>query len=117
MSKKKGVVIKDYKVSTSDPIRVKEGETMEVEFRETKWEGWVWCRNEGKEGWIPINYLQIDENKFGAIALRDYDATELNVKKGEKFTIEFEESGWVWISNKAEKTGWIPLENVKIIKE
>jgi len=116
MSKKKCIVIKDYKASTSDPIRIEEGDLLEVEFRETYWKGWIWCRSiEGKEGWIPKNYIQIDEKKFRAIALRDYDAIELTVKKGEKFTIKFEESGWAWVSNKAEKTGWIPLENIKII--
>ncbi|MFO7797179.1 MAG: SH3 domain-containing protein [Promethearchaeati archaeon] len=116
MSKKKCVVIKDYKASTSDPIRVKEGETMEVEFRETNWIGWVWCKTKQENvGWIPEYFLEIDREKLQATALRDYYAIELNVKKGEEFIIEFEESEWIWVSNKANKAGWIPLENVKII--
>ena len=46
--------------------------------------------------------------------LQDYEATELNVSTGEELKIEKEESGWVWVSNKEGKQGWVPLINIKI---
>ena len=48
------------------------------------------------------------------IMLQDYEATELAVSIGEELKIEKEESGWVWVTNKEGKKGWVPLENIII---
>lgn len=116
MKEKTCRVIKEYHASTSDPIILKKGDLLEVENRETDWKGWIYGKNkQGKEGWIPKHYLQIDKKRNQARTLKDYNAIELNVSKGEIFIIKFEESGWIWVYNESRKAGWIPLENVEII--
>jgi hypothetical protein len=45
--------------------------------------------------------------------LRDYDATELSADVGEELAASQEESGWIWCTNRAGRTGWVPLDNVE----
>ena len=54
-------VIADYRASFPDPIRVKEGDIVTLDFqKKTNISGWVWCTQEsGKSGWIPESYLEI----------------------------------------------------------
>ena len=115
--KKKGCeVIKEHEPSTSDPLIFIKGEKLKCEERKTVYKGWIWCINKnGKEGWVPKNYVKISKNQCEA--LENYNAVELSVSRGEKFIIEKEESGWFWVTNDKNKTGWIPIENVKIIDD
>lgn len=115
MAKKLCRVIKDYISHFPDPLIICKGEIITVEEKECEWLGWIWATTEsGKSGWVPINYLKIEGNK--AVLLNEYNATELTVLKGQEFTIEKEESGWAWVSSETGERGWIPLENVKILK-
>ncbi len=111
MKRKYSKVILDYKSPYSDPLKIQKGERVKIESKESEWPGWVWCKNKGgMERWIPRNYLDIQGNL--GIMLQDYEATELNVSVGEELVIVKEESGWVWVTNKAGKKGWVPLENI-----
>ncbi|GAH44800.1 unnamed protein product [marine sediment metagenome] len=106
-------VISDYKSPYIDPLKIRKGEILRIGNKESEWSGWVWCTNkEGKQRWVPRNYMDIQGNT--GIMLQDYEATELNVSTGEELKIEKEESGWVWVSNKEGKQGWVPLINIKI---
>ncbi|MFX1281185.1 MAG: SH3 domain-containing protein [Promethearchaeota archaeon] len=108
-------VIKEYKTPFPDPLKIEKDEYVQIEERESEWPGWIWCITKiGKEGWVPKSYLEIQE--INAKLLQNYDATELSVMVGEEFMIEDEESGWFWVTNEQGKKGWIPIENVKIIK-
>lgn len=115
MKKRYCRVIKDYKSPFPDPLILKKGEVLKIEEKECEWSGWTWTiTDSGQSGWIPNNYLKISEDT--AVLLRDYDATELNASIGQKFLIEHEESGWLWVTSENGKYGWIPLENVEILK-
>ena len=115
MSKKYCIVIADYKTSFTDPLKIQKGDKLKTEDRESDWPGWIWCiTKDRKEGWVPQNYLDIDGD--WGYALQDYNATELTVSLGEELIIEKQESGWIWVSDEEGNKGWIPLQNVKIIK-
>ncbi|MFW9770631.1 MAG: SH3 domain-containing protein [Promethearchaeota archaeon] len=115
MIKKYCRVIKEHKSSFPDPLILKKGEKLHVENKNSEWPGWIWSITKSeKSGWVPKSYLEIHGNK--AIMLRDYDATELTASIGEEFLIEGKESGWAWVTSITGKFGWIPLENIEIIK-
>ena len=115
MVKKYCRVIKEYNSSFPNPLILKKGEKLRMQEKECDWEGWIWVitRN-GKSGWVPKDYLKI--NKTNAEIIKDYDATELNASIGQIFLIEKQESSWIWVTSENGKYGWIPLENVEIIK-
>jgi len=116
MRKKYCKVIAEYISAFPEPLLIKKGENLRVENKKSESHGWVWCiSNDGKKGWIPKSYLKLKEKQY--IVIQDYDATELTVSIGQEFVIEKEESGWIWVSNKNNNQGWIPLKNVKIIKK
>lgn len=100
-----------YETVYPHPLIVKGGEKLMVGQKDTQWPGWVWCTNqEGKSGWMPESYLD-DTNNQG-MARRDYDATELSASAGEELVVGYEESGWIWCTNRLGQSGWIPLDNV-----
>ncbi len=106
-------VISDYKSPYTEPLKIRKGEILQIGDKESEWHGWVWCiKKDGNERWVPKNYLDIQGSS--GIMLQDYEAKELTVSVGEELKIEKEESGWVWVSNKEGKKGWVPLENIKI---
>jgi uncharacterized protein YgiM (DUF1202 family) len=116
LDKKYCKVITEYISAFPEPLLIKKGESLRIENKKSEWPGWVWCiNNDGNEGWIPKSYLKLKGKQY--IVIKDYDATELTVSKGQELLIEKEESGWIWVSDKKDNQGWIPLENVKIIKK
>ena len=107
-------VISEYRSPFPDPLKLHKDEMVKIKEKESEWQGWIWCiTKNGKEGWVPENYIEIQGKN--ARLLQDYDATELNVDVGEKLVIEKEESGWVWVSNEENRKGWVPLENVELV--
>ncbi|MFW9877352.1 MAG: SH3 domain-containing protein [Candidatus Thorarchaeota archaeon] len=115
MEKKSCKVIADYKSPFPEPLMLHKDDIVQVEEKESEWTGWIWCiSKEGKQGWVPNNYLEI-QGKNGKL-IQDYDATELTAKTGEELIIENQESGWIWASNKEGNKGWIPKRNVAILK-
>jgi len=57
--------------------------------------------------------LQETQAKF----IQDYNSIELTVSAGQILTIEKESYGWIWVIDENNKTGWIPIKNVKILNE
>ena len=77
--------------------------------------GWVFCEDKlGKKGWVPENGVKIEGDT--AIAGQDYVARELSVMEGEIVRIEKQESGWVWVTNMTDETGWVPLRNLRLVE-
>lgn len=100
-----------YETAYPDPLIIKTGEKLIVGQNDTQWPGWVWCTNQsGKSGWMPASYLDRTGNQ--GVARRDYDATELSASAGEELVVGYEESGWIWCTNRLGQSGWIPLDNV-----
>jgi len=106
------VVIEEYISPFPNPIKTSKGERLEILPRQSEWPGWIWCvKKDGQSGWIPDNY--VEKRPDGGVMLRDYDATELTVKIGDKLKIFFEESDWAYCETKAGKIGWVPLKYVR----
>ena len=40
----------------------------------------------------------------------------MTVMEGEIVRIERVESGWAWVTNMTNETGWVPLKNLKIVE-
>jgi len=105
-------VITDYRSAYPDPIVLSVGDEVTVEDRKSEWSGWVWCTTaKGKSGWVPEKYVRRDGNS--GVVLRDYEATELSVTKGEALTIITVESGWLWCQHEDSRLGWVPMEHVE----
>lgn len=105
-------VVADYHSPYTEPLAFGVGEELTAGERKSEWDGWVWCTNrEGKSRWVPEAYVERKGNT--CVMLRDYEATELSVRVGEVLTITGkEESGWVWCTNQAGQSGWVPGDNV-----
>lgn len=106
-------VIESYSVCYPNPIKIKAGDRVTIEKWETNpdWKGWAFCVDQrGIKGWVSEKYLRIDGNS--ATVLRNYDATELDVKSGESVRVHFEEFGWAWVENANGSQGWVPIKNL-----
>lgn len=103
--------IESYQTIYNNPIKLKTGERVTVEKKETEpeWLGWIFCTcPRGVKGWVSENYLRIEGST--AIVLREYDATELSVCTGDSVKVHYEEFGWAWVENSKGQQGWIPLK-------
>ena len=109
----KALVIKNHTSKFSNPIKFSKGDVLKTGKTDDEYPGWIWCRSTGnREGRVPLSYIDIKDKTPKALV--DYDATELNVKVGEKLDTHQEESGWVWCEKKTGETGWVPLEKLEI---
>jgi len=109
-------VTEAYETVYKNPIKLKIGDTVKIEKRETNpdWLGWVYCiDSRGIAGWVSEKYL--NESRQTATAIKDYDATELTVSSGEHVKIYYEEFGWCWCRNEDGVRGWIPSKNLKVV--
>src|SRR5512140_111719 len=89
------IVTADYESAYPNPIKLIAGDEVTITDRESEWAGWLWCTNtSGRSGWVPEKYVRRSGDR--GVALRDYDATELTVARGERLHVLFEESGWCW---------------------
>jgi hypothetical protein len=105
-------VTSPYRSAYPDPLRLRGGDQVVVEDRQSEWPGWLWCEtSDGKAGWIPEAYVERKGN-IGRL-LTDYDATELTVAEGEDLVILKEAGGWLWCQRQNGDRGWIPKANVE----
>lgn len=118
----KAHVVKDYQSDYTAPWTMTEGERLLIGERDSEWDGWLWCTNaEGESRWVPESFLERRGDK--CIALRDYEATELNVKVGEVVWMGVVESGWAWCIMSTNQTdqpsqqGWLPLACLDVARE
>lgn len=104
---KTAFVIKPYKTNYKNPLKLKAGECVKIEKKETEpdWRGWVFCvDSRGIYGWISERCL--DRSGDTAVVVKDYDGTE-------KIKVYFEECGWAWCRNQRKMRGWVPTKNLK----
>jgi uncharacterized protein YgiM (DUF1202 family) len=98
----------DYPSAYPDPLKLKVGDEVKVEDRESEWPGWLWCTDRtGNAGWIPGLYVERDGDT-GTLRV-DYDATELTVEAGDEVEVLGEQSGWAWCRKAGGEQGWLPL--------
>jgi hypothetical protein len=110
------LVAVSYDKQYPDPLIMKPGDELKIVKRsDDEWPGRVFCQSpSGKQGWVPENSIKIDAN--GAVAQQNYEASEVTVMEGEIVRIEKVESGWAWVTNMTNETGWVPLKNLKIVE-
>jgi hypothetical protein len=112
---KTAIVTESYETVYNNPIKLKTGESVRIEKRETNpdWLGWVYCvDSRGIAGWVSEQYLK--ESSQTATVTKDYDATELTAAAGERLKIYYEEFGWCWSKNADGIKGWIPKKNLDV---
>ncbi|MFT5674301.1 MAG: hypothetical protein ACI808_000216 [Paraglaciecola sp.] len=105
-------VVKEYSDAPKYPIKLEVGE--ELQFIEESnpngdWPNWIFCKGADKEGWVPKQILKIEGSKV--TSLKDYNATEHNLKIGETLSADESLNGWVYGVKKCfpEIIGWAPL--------
>src|SRR5439155_23260065 len=111
-----GLVVSSCDPQYSEPLAMKSGEAREmVKRRDDEGPGWVFCESQsGKRGWVPERSMKIDGE--AAVAQQNYVAREVTVMEGEIVRIESVESGWAWVTNMTDATGWVPLKNLKVVE-
>ena len=109
------IVVAGHETQHPDPLTMNVGDALKiVKKTDDEWPGWVFCEsNGGKTGWVPKNGIKIVGD--AAIAQKSYVAREVTVMEGEIVRIENVESGWAWVTNMTDQTGWVPLKKLKIV--
>jgi uncharacterized protein YgiM (DUF1202 family) len=110
------LVAVSYDKQYPDPLTMKTGDELKIVKRnDEEWPGWVFCESQsGRKGWVPENSIKIVADS--AVAQQNYEASEVTVMEGEIVRIERIESGWAWVTNMTNETGWVPLKNLKIVE-
>ncbi len=112
MKKRKGRAVSTHRASYPDPLVVVAGEALAPGDRESPWKGWTWCTNrEGQGAWFPNAFLQVEDDD--CTAARDYDSGELDVEPGDSLEVGEEVGGWLWCTDSAGRSGWLPADAVE----
>ena len=104
------VAVADYDRPYPDPIAVRAGDPVLPDAersQETDFLGWIWCRGpDGREGWVPNGWVV--QEAGGWRMRRDFSALELSVRTGDRISLDFSESGFVFGRSAAGEAGWLP---------
>lgn len=109
-------ILKDYKAQYENPIVLDLGEKVHLgeEEKEKKWKGWIWAATNANKGWIPIQILEISDDRKTGVVLEPYTAKELTVKEGDIIEKIKSLNGWTWSRNiNTNYEGWIPDEVIE----
>ncbi|GMU95076.1 SH3 domain-containing protein [Ignavibacterium album] len=71
-------IIKGYKTQFKNPIVLNVGEKVKLgeEEKEEKWKGWIWAESKIGKGWVPIQILEISDDKKTRTILEFYSSKE-----------------------------------------
>jgi hypothetical protein len=106
-----------HEVPSRPPIRVGEGQHVEVGERDTTWPAFVFITTEDGSGWAPSRH--IDTSSDPPVMLASYDTTELPASAGDVLTVlaHDELSGWTWVRNSRGQEGWVPDNAIEPVEE
>ena len=119
MATQTGVVIKAYPRQFDEPMNVQAGERVRVTKRDL-WDNderypWLWCINaQGKEGWTPESYIEMDEDGETGITTHAYSSWELTSEVNDTVQISEEAAGWYWVTNQRGQQGWVPVSHIAL---
>lgn len=106
------IVIAAHRTQYTNPIRFKASEKVIVGKRDEEYPGWIWTTlASGNSGWAPEELLSVSGTT--AVALSDYEATELTTEVGERVRVIFEMLEWAWVKDSARREGWVPLKTLE----
>lgn len=89
------------------------GERVQVGRDDPEFPGWRWCTaSDGRQGWVPEDLLEADG--ASATMRRDYTARELDVRAGAEVGLGEAIHGWVWATDTAGRSGWIPVSCLQV---
>ncbi len=101
-------VIAPHITSDANPVRFRAGDTVGVGHHDRQWTAYVWGTDlVGRAGWVPDAYIEMTGAHEGT-ALRDYDATELTVARGDALDVLDEAGGWYLCRTATGQSGWVP---------
>jgi hypothetical protein len=105
-------VVESHVTSSEDTVHFHTGDVLGVGHHDQQWTSYVWCMDQhGHAGWVPDFYIEMT-GEHEATALRDYDATELTVGRGEELDVLEEAGGWLRCRTGSGTEGWIPASCV-----
>ena len=103
--------------SPQSPVQFVVGDILGVGHRDRQWTTYVWVTDQsGHAGWVPDTYLEMT-SAHEAVAVRDYDATELTIVKGEFVDVLEEAGGWAHCRNATGIDGWVPSSKIEPLTE
>ena len=92
-----------YRAKNRQPLAVATGETVTLGIRDVDWpEFFLATDARGRNGWIHQSCLD------GNVALRDFDARELDANAGDEVRLIELLGGWWWAENEIGERGWLP---------
>ena len=110
-------VVESHVTSDPNPVRFRDGDTVGVGHHDQIWKHYVWGTDQaGRSGWVPDAYLEIAGNGETAVALRDYDSTELTVGRKQVLEVLDEVGGWYLCRTESGMSGWVPGTSVEPVE-
>jgi len=111
-------VITEYISPYPDSILFHEGESVHMgkeSVDDPEWKNWIRCKGDGgKEAWCPGEYVDILGDT--GIFIRDYDAKELTVHKGEILSVGEQVNGFGIAVKDNRESGWVPMKFLEELK-
>jgi hypothetical protein len=108
-------VVESRVTGPQSPITFTVGDILAVGHRDRQWTTYVWITDQNRHaGWVPDTHLDIT-GEHEAMAIRDYDATELTIVEGEIVDVIEEAGGWMRCRNAHGIHGWVPGKNTQIL--
>lgn len=109
--------IKNYQSPYPESTLFRAGEVVVVREEYTldpAWKDWFRClANDGREAWIPKQYLNI-QGESGTL-LEEYDALELNLTVDEVISVRDIINGFGIAHNKNGEQGWVPMNHLEFL--
>ncbi len=107
-------ITKAHQQSFESAPKVSPGDRIRIVRHDDKSPGWFFgVTAEGKEGFFPLGWFDLNADESSAIAQRAYDAAELTIEVGVEVECIETESGWHLVRTTDGREGWIPSDCVK----
>ena len=108
-------VLESHVSSPQSPVVFVAGDVLGVGHRDRQWTTYVWVTDErGHAGWVPDTYLAMTGSRE-ALAIRDYDGTDLTIVEGDIVEFLEEAGGWSLCRNDNGVEGWVPNEKIQAV--
>ncbi len=107
------IAVMPHQKSFESAPRSRSDDAVVFESFDPKNMAWFFGRDSaGVEGYFPCGWFGISEADRSAVALRDYDGTELSLGVGDLFEEEEVYGGWI-LGTSDGRRGWIPLSCIQ----
>lgn len=108
-------VIESHVSGPESPVKFTAGDLLGVGHRDQQRTTHVWVTDQsGHAGWVPDTCLEMT-SEHGAVANRDFDATDLTIVKDEIVDVLEEAEGSTHCRNAHGTAGWVPSEMIQLL--